>query len=57
MRSGDDEEEEKIYDEIETPQKTIEEEKENKYYAPLENEGNNIFTFYFKLACCSRYLN
>ena len=55
--NGDDEEEEKIYDEIEASQETIKEEEENKYYALLENEGNNIFTFYFKFACCSRYLN
>ena len=54
--NGDDEEEEEIRDEIEAPQEAIEEE-ENRYYAPLENEGNNIFTFYFKFACCSRYLN
>ena len=55
--NGDDEEEEEIRDEIEAPQEAIEEEEENRYYAPLENEGNNIFTFYFKFACCSRYLN
>jgi len=55
--NGDDKEEEKIHDEIEAPQETIKEEEENRYYALLKNEGNNIFTFYFKFVCCSRYLN
>jgi len=34
-------------DEKEVTQETIEEE-ENRYYAPLDNESNNIFIFYFK---------
>ena len=44
--NGNDGEEEEIRDKEKIMQKTWEEE-ENTYYAPLENKGNNIFTFYF----------
>jgi len=50
--NGDDdeeEEEEEIYDEIEITQEAIEEEVENRYYAPLENEDNNILLFTLNL--------
>jgi len=45
IENGDDRKE--IHDEEEVTSEAIEE-KDNRYYASLENKCNNIFTFYFK---------